>query len=830
MKIERLLLAAFAGLAGVAYGKGLPPLIKTSAVAGAYVEGQSPSFTAPEGMNGLTWALYDWKHAPVTTGIWPEKGPLVLKPLGKGYYYLKAGTAEKAIRTCTFCVVPDPATRQFPVDSFYGVDAALSWVGSPAGTVLNWYGENSYAATLDLIRLCGLPHVRERMRWNEASPKPKEFKWGHYAWNVGLAKERGLHLLGMFHDAAPYAGPDGKTPTDLKAVYDFCRAYGEMGGSTMSGWEFWNEPDISFWTAPCWNYMAAMKAAYLGYKAANPSAPVLNGAVCKSRRNAFDELLFRNDLGKYCNVFDFHLYISPSGYPRFFEDLNGFLARMGQDGIERWITESSGNIEGDAAADGLMPGVRAHSYAQELAVAECYPKYRILMQMNGVSRDYFFVFGAYSERNGTKDWGVQRRDGSVKPLFAAISATTEHLVAARIVGEKKVGDGVRCFVFAQPDGTQSIAYWAVSPCDTANDGVPDLEKQQRVSCRKGFTLAAKDGGYRGSNWCGIPCAAEAAGGKLELVAERYVSFLDGFSGLTVDVPARPRGRPVEYVPAADEDVTVAIRADFSPDDFDITDGKTVAELKSGRTNGKATFHVWNLSGTPKTGRLEFANATVDGAPGEISLPAWGEAVFDVRVGGIAGKPAADMTVTGLFDGRRTTRFTVPIRDLDRFIAGCDVVKVDANRADYWELNDSAPVHRVSWDEKEGAVRFDFKWTDPKTDRWLYPFHMFRGSDRRETFDGATLMEFEARLEQDKVENDVATANLMPLVPKGSKLDLPWRQWTAPTRQWQKIRISLAKGGGEPGCDGASGFRLGFNPRGKVVTWWIRNLTFIKPRK
>ena len=826
------MLTSALGLFMAASVAALPPMLKPSATAGAYVEGESPAFTAPAAVSNLTWALYDWKREPVAAGVWPEEGPLTLPPQAKGYYYLQARNAGTAIRECTFCVVPDPATRQFPADSFFGVDAALSWVGSPSATVLNWYGEDSYAATLDLIRLCGVPHVRERMRWADVEPERGKFDWGRYARNVRAAEKRGLRLLGMFHDAAPYAGTDRKTPTDMRGVHDLCRAYGRMGGAVMSGWEFWNEPDIpSFWTDACWNYAAAMKAGSLGYRAANPSAPVLNGALCHHRRGGDDALLFRNDLAKYIDVFNVHVYGNPSDYPAYFADLEGFLTRSGADGCECWITESSSNLEGPAAEESLKPGCKAHSYVQELALAELYPKCRILMQMHGVARDYFFVFGAHSERGGSKDWGVQRRDGSVKPIFTSISAATEHLVAARLLGEKKVGDGIRLFVFVQPDGSQSVAYWSVSGLEVAKGNISDVSGEMRKCRDRRFALAVKDGTYAGSNWCGIPCRATSAAGKLELVAGRYVSYLDGLSGLAVDMPAKPRGRRLAYAPAADEDLTVVMRADVSREDFDLTDNKSVAELKTGRGSGRMTLHVWNLSDAAKTGRLAFGNVTVEGVPDELTLPAWGEARIDLRVALAADAgSSADMTVTGIFDGRKSTRLAVPLRDIDRFLDGCEIVAADADRAAYWARNDSAQKCRISWDEREKAVRFDLEWTDPKVDRWFYPVHMFKGEDRRRTLDGVTMLEFEARLEQDKVENDVGRANLMPLEPPGAKLGLRWVAWTPPSRQWQKVRIPLSTWDGKALCTGANGFRLGFNPRGAKVTYWIRNLSFIRPMK
>lgn len=831
MRIFALLGLTLLGSAGPAVCDTLPPMLKPSVMSGVYRVGQSPSFTAPGGMTGLTWALYDWNRKPVATGIWPKEGPVTLAPLPKGYYYFQARNAEEGIRESTFCVVPDPQSRRYPMDSFYGVDAALSWVGGPQAFVLNWYGDNSYAATLDLIRLCGLPHVRERMNWPEISPQRGTYAWGRYAESVKFARERGIGLLGMFHDAPLYAGKNLRTPTDLGAVYEFCRDYGTMGKGVMSGWEFWNEPDITFWKDGAWNYVAAMKAAYLGYKAANPSAPVLNGSLCLARRGAFDRLLFRNDLAKYVNIFNFHLYNCPSGYPAFFQDLDAFLAEVGLDECERWLTESSYDIEGAGLCESLRSGCKAHSYCQEMLLAEMYPKSCAGLQMHGVGRNYFFVFGAYNERNGEKDWGVQRRDGSVKPLFAAVSTMTEHLVSARIVGEKNVGDGIRFFVFEQPDGTQSVAYWSVSQGEllALQMVVPNLEKVQRDLLERKFTITTTEGGYRGSNWCGTPFDVCTRNGSLELKATRYATFLDGFRGLTVDKPARPRGKSHNYIPAPDEDLTIVMRADLSPEDFDLVENKSVCEFKSGRKPGRMSLEIWNLSTVEKRGRVMIEGVEIAGdLPAELILPPWGFAKVECRIADIpAVDGTADMTITGVFAGRRTSRLVVPVRDMDRLLSKCEIVEVKANDPQCWKRNDSADEYAICRDEAENAVRFDFAWTNPKTDRWFYPVYMFKGDANKATLDDALFLEFEARLDQDKVENDIWCAFLMVLDSNGKAHNLNWKPPVS--RDWQKIRIPLSDSNGRPAYNGSIGFRLGFNPRGRKVRFSLRNLRFIKQK-
>ena len=799
--------------------------IHSAAKGGVFTVKETPTVSLSEPVKGLVWMLFDWQRNTLASGLWPADGRLTFPGLPQGYYFVQARNADVALREFTFCIVPDPATRAYPRDSFYGVDAALSWVCSPQHYAVNWYGDNSYRACLDLIKLSGLPHLRERMCWGQVSSKPGEYQWGHYLDNAKMARARGLLVSGMFHDAAKYAKRMIKGPSDMGAVYRFCRDMGAAFGDAMGDWEFWNEQDIGFWPDPVWDYMSAMKAAYLGFRAANPSMPVLNGAVCTGQFGTFDELMFENDLAKYSNVFNFHIYLPPSSYPSYFAKLYSFLDRVGAPNRQVWITESSTNIEGESDGEGLFPGYRAHSYEQEMVLAELYAKNRIYMQMGGIARDYFFVFGAYNERNGTKDWGVQRRDGSVKPIFSAISATTEHLVGATIEGEKKVGDGIRCFVFRQKDGSQSLAYWSVSPCDTAQGDGARVAKQQRMAIDRPFSLAVADGAYPSANWCGTKGTATAKDGKLALVASRYASFVDGLKGIAVDRPAKPIGEIENYAPAADEDLSVVMRIEFPTNQFRVAAQKTIAETDD--DHGAVKLHVWNFSETPKTGRICVEDARLEGLPETVTLPAMGCATLDatLRFTNTA-KSIARVCISGVFNGRRTSRLVAPIRSDKLLLATSDVVALPANDVAYWERNDSAATTKISWDEQEKAVRFDCAWNDPKVDRWFYPLHRFK--DRAESFDGASLLEFEVKMQTNKMENNVSTSLVMLFPPKdgGRSHNMGY---TAPIDHWEKRRVALTGSHGEPLANGMGGFRVGCNPYGTQMTYWIRNVRLIKPR-
>ena len=801
--------------------------VKPTAIGGVYTVGATPTVTLSSNVaEKVVWRLLDWRREKLGIGEWPEDGKLSFPELPQGYYYVQArivsadGKEKTALRDCTFCIVADPKTRTFPRDSFYGVDAALSWVSAPNNYAAAWSDGNTYRSSLDLIRLCGLPHVRERLTWSEVSKKPGEYDWGKYLENARFARERGITLSGVFHDAPKYAKRDGKGPVDPGAVYRFCRDAGRAFGTAMGDWEFWNEPDISFWPDPAWDFASASKAAYLGFRAAVPGMLVLNGAMAYTTKGTMSDTLFSNDLAKYTNVLNCHAYGPPAQWADFFAELRPFKERFGLGDRQVWFTESSTNIEGESDGEGLTPGFKAHSYRQELVLAELYAKNSSYMQMEGLAHNYFFVFGPYNERGGRKDWGVQRRDGSVKLVYSAIATMTEHLAAAKLEGEKKAGEGVKCFVFRQPDGSQSVACWSVSPVDEAKSPTAYVTDRQMLDIPKTCTLAVKDGTYPTADWCGTKGTVEARDGCLALPVSRYATFVDGLSGLAVDVPARPTGRIVDDPPAADEDLTVVTAIDFAKADFRVT--KSEAGLDGDR--GAVTLRLWNFSDREKKGRLLVEGAAIEGLPEEVVLPADGREVTlpaKLRITDWS-NTVTRLTVSGVFDGRRISKLFVPVRSDKMLLSVSEVVDLDANRPEFWKRNDSASETKITWDEQEKAVRFDLEWKDPKTDRWFYPQHFFR--DRAESFDGATHLDCEVRMVSNKMENDVLCSHCM-LYRKGEHVQ--YCDIKPATDFWEKRRVILTDATGKALGDGKDAFSIGFNPFGTKVTFWIRNVRIYK---
>lgn len=773
------------------------------------------------GKPGSAWTLIDWRGRETEfSGVFNEEGISEIGPLPTGYYRLACDEGTKA----TLAVVQSPEGRLSEPLSFYGTDSAQSAISGPGKFACPWNGGDTYRTVSDLVWLSGIRHVRDRLVWNMVNPRRDVFDFGRFMDNAETLRARGIAVTDVFADCPPWAGkyetlPPGRhkqLPVNLNATYDFClRVAGEFG-NRMEAWEFWNEPDIHGTPEPVWEYAAALKAAYLGFKAGNPGRTVLLGSLCQKPDAPYARVLYENDAAKFSDAYNYHIYWEPSKYPDLFSVHRAFMKRYGIGDRPIWLTEHGTNLEGPATDNGPVPGLKAHSPDQELVLAEFYPKSQIALQMEGVARSFFFVFGAYNERNGEKDWGVMRRDGTVKPVYSAMATMIREVGAARLAGEVKVGEGAKAFLFNQPDGSQTLSFWSVSPVDTQGTGV--------VSCEPDFamrlTIPAPDGTYRISDLCGWQSSAMATNGVLSLDATRYPAYVSGLRGVVADTPARPAGKAGPYVPEADEDLSVVLRVELDMDDFELTGNKTCAIPKGG--SGRLRVQAWNFGDTAKTGRVDVAGGTLDGLPETIVLGPRGTppATFDcvLRAETIP-TAVSQLVLTGVFDGRRSSRASIPMVVPDRLFDARFAKPLDWRDPANWTRNDSADTYSVTWDETEQALRFDFAWGNPAVGRWFYPIYTLRLPE--ESFGGATAIQFEVKTLQDKVENDFRNSLLM-LVEKGGADR--WLDYAAPNGTWERRYILL---GGISELGDTASFRIGANPCGMRCTFWIRAVKVIK---
>ena len=777
-----------------------------------YTEKEKP--TARGGAVGAKFVIADWRgRLTGQGGTFGMDGSVTLSQMPTGYYHLKSADED-----VTFAVVPVPESRVFDRNSFYGTDSAQSCVSRKGAFSCPWNGGDTYRTVSDLIWRAGIPHVRDRLSWNEVNKQPDKLDFGYYMYNADMLRARGILVSGMFHDCPPWAGKLKRLPSDLNATFKFCCQAAAAFGDRMGDWEFWNEPDVGFAPEPVWDYAAALKAAYLGFKTGRPGIVVLPGSLCHKPDSVYAHALFENDAAKFCDVFNYHTYSAPANYPERLAALRRFMDRYGIVDHAIWMTESSTELEGQSKKPSSKKGVMAHSPEQELVKAEFYPKSQIAFQVEGVARNYYFVFGAFNERKGVKDWGVMRRDGTVKPEYAAISTMTRELVSARLKGEMSVGEGLRAYLFEQPDGSQTVAFWSVSPLDTVKRGVvqptPDFTKQ--------ISIPAADGSYRLSDLCGMQSAAVATNGNLTLEATRFPAYVAGLRGLSVTIPAHAPGKVKPYEPNADEDLSVIIRVDLNTNDFEIAWQKTRAVLKG--DTGRLRLQVWNMGNTAKTGRIEISSGTFSGLPDVFSLGPRGTppATFDcVFVPSDDSASDQSLVFTGVFGGKRSSRLFMPVRLEKRFLSSCEKVTLDCNSPKEWMKNTSADSFCATWDSAEQAIRFDVEWKNQNVDRWFYPTYKLKLPG--ESLDGADMIQFEVKSAQNKLENDFAASNLM-LISADKSRSRTFIHYSAPLGSWEKRYVELAN---VDALADVTAIRLGANPKGTQCSYWIRDLTILK---
>ena len=264
-------------------------------------------------------------------------------------------------------------------------------------------------------------------------------------------------------------------------------------------------------------------------------------------------------------------------------------------------------------------------------------------------------------------------------------------------------------------------------------------------------------------------------------------------------------------------MSVVIRPEVDTNDFSIV-GKSLAELQG--DHGRIRLEVWNLSDSAKQGSLLFSTGSVRGVPREIRLPAWGKS--DVAVEWTPPGGTNDLftlDVSGVFGGKRVSRVRIPVSCPSRFLSVCTVLELERlNRPESWRRNDSGARWTCGYDDAEKAVRFDVSWK-PGSPKWFYP--ECRLALPGESPEGAKYLEFEVRTSQDKVENDFACQNVM-LVGPASDSHLGY---LAPSDVWEKRRVRLP-----PSASSATALRLGANPKGSRLTFWLRNIRLLKAKE
>ena len=786
--------------------------IAAMAPGAAFVQGEPLAFTLKPGVQlPVKWTLKNWKDETVRKGEWTQPGPLALDALPNGYYKLELADNETEEFTGfrSFTVVPDPAKRTVNPDMFFAMDSAQSWLARPNAKNPR-QPENAYEVVSEVARRAGLAQVRERLSWNGAEPAPGKFNWAQYKTNADLLAARGLKISGMYHDAPKWAKTNTeRLPGDLLATYNFAKKLTEVFKGQMTVWEFWNEQDIGFAPEGAWDYAAAMKAASLGFKAGDPELPVAIGGYANTALPAYADVVMENGVGDYFDIFNIHTYAVIKDFPHLLKGIRAHMERHGIADRPIWFTENGSRMEGSGRQESYMPGIRMHSPDQEMLLAEYIPKMMIAMQFLGVARDFFFVLPPYNEGGGAKDWGLMRRDFTVKPGFAAFATLTDKLGNAVPAGEVDLGKGLKGYLYRQKDGSDTLVYWSVSPLDNEGER-PNLSTEDRLE--RAFPLPKQKGVLRGVDLFGTPFETDGT----KVTATRFPSFLDGVTGVKVSVPfemPKTAGAPENL----EFDKTIVFRTELS-DDFVQSAGKDCVDIKN--DDAKFKLQVWNLSDKPKTGVVSVTGGKTSGLPESVTVPAFGKTELELGFTPKFSKTdfKGALRATGVFGGRKATPLVIPVQSLKAMAdSGRKVEMPQMVDPANWRKNASGAM-TITYDAAEKAISFHTQFP-PNVDRWTYPEYVLQLP--QESLKGALGIGFAVKVSKaSAVKQMLVMAVTGKQQEGGSSVNL---QVKNPVEQWEE-RFVQFPAGFDPGK--VEQLRIGINALADDVTVQLRDIRII----
>ncbi len=761
-----------------------------------FLEGEPLRFRLTEPMEKFTVHVTDYRGRELCS-VSGSGSVFALPPQDCGYYRIRldGGQGERG-----FCVLSrrtdSRETKHAP--SRFGADLALyngyEFRGDPMGGV---------RLLADICGQLGVGRVRNRLVWEliEKDSGGKVFRGtGEVA--------RILHAAGIesnltFHDAPERTkSSPGKTfPDDLSGVYEFCRSLA-AAMPEISVWEFWNEQDMHNGR----EFAAALKAAYLGFKAGNPAAAVTPGSFFVYPFTADVELMFRNGAGDYCDIINCHIYLPLPEYPAVFERIGELRRRFRLQDKPLWITENGIYGDGDAEVEpGILSEAPEQSSRQELLWAEFVPKGHILCRAGGADRS--FTFNLRRIQEGKRQWGLLRPDFSVKPAAVTLAVLNRELGDAEYAGELAAPEGIRAFLFTQPDGLQTLAVWMEATLDRSPEKFFPKEKVGEIL--RG-SLVLENGSLARSSGDSAPGEARAAavtgcdafggeipvfddGGRLSFEVGNLVSYLRGLSGL------RPQKGPGS--------AAASFSSASTPEEAPQLDRTVILQAEPGREPGRMTLSVWNLSPESKTGTVD-CSTRVSGLGQQLELPPMGKRVLELQLE--RDGEAREAIFSGRFNGRPCSKLVVPYAELRLFRPEAAPVFL---QREAWEENSSG-VMEISFDSEEKAMVFHTVF-QPGSDRWSYPVFEPRRAKGALDLAGAFGIAFEMKEEKPVGEVQRSSTYLCWIDGTRYPIEPSFGKWTECVVFFPEHPEKIEK------------ISFGLNPRYDDLTFRLRNFRLLR---
>jgi hypothetical protein len=420
------------------------PVLTSERAGNLFAAGEPVRFTVGQASGAVRWEIRDWKDQTVASGTLAEggaAGPLQVPALPPGYYELSCADVAGATVAALGVVMERGAG---PLDSAgrIGVDVAASWCVEA----------EQRPAVVRMIRLAGIPWVRERLGWADVEREAGTFKWGVYDEVATLWQAAGVSVSQVV-DFAPWwanGGSPNPPPRELTAVYRLFREASRHFAGRIQAWEAWNEVDCG-WPTTADAYAGVFKAAALGVHDGDPGALVLPASLSAHQKLPYHENLARCGLADYYDVLNIHRYHDPYGQLPTVRELTRMFGPK-----PVWLTETN---ELHWLDQGRGDGTVLFRGEQQRG-ARYLPKVAALALAAGIQR--LFIFMLPHRIEGQVQFGLLRPDLTPYPEFVALSAAANILGRGTYVGRLPLPDGADARLFNTPTGPVVIA-WAGQP-------------------------------------------------------------------------------------------------------------------------------------------------------------------------------------------------------------------------------------------------------------------------------------------------------------------------------------------------------------------------------
>lgn len=392
-----------------------------------FLRGEEVSLSLPADLAGnprayrvLNERLEELSRAPIADP------PLDLGALPVGWYRIEYLDDQGALLDFTTAAVLEPLAAPVPMDSPICLDVALAWLGE--GDQGNW------ELLARLARLAGVNWIRDRVHWREMQEESGAFSPPNkYDISAKIQSDLGLQILQVFHTRPKWAlAPDSnleRPRTDLRLLHDFCKGMAGRFQGRVGAWEPWNEGNASNFGGFAIDELCTLqKAAYLGFKAGDPSLTVCWNPLGGINIESQVQTILRNETWPYYDVYSIHSYDWPEGYERLWDP-----AREAACGKPIWVTECDRGMTAAPHSE-LGDFTPENDRRKAEFIAQSY----VRSLFSGASRHFHFILGDYMEGENRTQFGLLRKDHTPRPSYVALATLGRLLSGGTCLGRHEI--------------------------------------------------------------------------------------------------------------------------------------------------------------------------------------------------------------------------------------------------------------------------------------------------------------------------------------------------------------------------------------------------------